>query len=87
MKPLILSVLLLFVSCPQDRCDSRTGPSAVPDPVNEPSIVDEVPQDDYMRAETEVDFHQVVGVTAFSLATADEAEGSCTWIQHLESRK
>jgi hypothetical protein len=60
-----------LLACPSDSCDNATGPSPpVPPPPDDDD--DDIPVDDYMRVETEVDFHQVVGITAFSLMTADE---------------
>jgi hypothetical protein len=64
-----LLLMLVLCGCPQS-CENPGGPTPIPP--DEDTNGDDIPEDPYMRADTEPDFHRVVGITAFSLATADE---------------
>jgi hypothetical protein len=71
MKRLFLAIAVLAMVGCQD-CNPNS-PTDLPGTPNEPTTGgDDIPEDQYMRADTEPDFYQVVGISGFALALRDE---------------
>lgn len=69
-RSLVFLLPLLLAACTED-CNPNS-PTPVPGSSEPTTDGSDIPPDTNMRADTEVDFHQVVGITAFSLPSQTE---------------